>query len=59
MLVVAGLLFGVLVYLLSSWPAEHAPLFYCSSFLVVVATMLLSTGVGCFYLSSQVVRRTD
>ncbi len=59
LLVFAGLLFGVFVHAMSSWPARNTPLSYRSSFLAVVTLMLISISVGCFYLGSQIVRRTD
>ncbi len=59
MLILAGLLFGVFVHSISAWPAKHTPLSYRSSYLVVVTLMLVSIGIGCFYLGSQVVRRAD
>ncbi len=59
LLVFAGLLFGVFVNAMSALPARITPLSYRTSFLAVVTLMLLSIGVGCFYLGSQVARRTD
>lgn len=59
LLVFAGLLFGVFIQAVSDWPAKHARLSYRTSFLIVVVLMLLSIGIGCFYLGSQVVRRAD
>ncbi|TWU38813.1 hypothetical protein Q31b_38910 [Novipirellula aureliae] len=59
MLIFAGLLFGVFVHSISAWPASHTALSYRSSFLVVVTLMLLSIGIGSFYLGSQVVHQAD
>ncbi len=59
LLVFAGLLFGVFVHAVSAWPAKHTPLSYRVSFLAVVTLLLLSIGVGSFYLGSQVVQRAD
>ncbi len=59
MLVCAGLLFGVFVHALAAWPAHHTPLSYQGSFLLVVTLMLVSIGIGFFYLGSQAVRQAD
>lgn len=59
MLIFAGLLFGVFVHSISFWPTKHTQLSYHSSFLVVVALMLVTIGISCFYLGSQIVRRAD
>jgi predicted PurR-regulated permease PerM len=59
LLTFAGLLFGVFVHGLSEWLANHSSASYRTSYLVVVALLLLVIGVGCFYLGSQVVTRAD
>lgn len=59
LLILAGLLFGVFVHGLCAWPANRFPISYHVSYLVVVVLMLLTIGLGCFQLGSQVARRTD
>ena len=59
LLVFAGLLFGVFVHAISDWPAQHLPISYRSSFLVVVTLIVLAIVIGSFYLGSQAVHRFD
>ncbi len=59
LLIFAGILFGIFVNAISAWPAKKTPLSYRASFLGVATLTLLSIGIGCFYLGSQIVRRTD
>ncbi|QDS91222.1 pheromone autoinducer 2 transporter [Rosistilla ulvae] len=59
LLILAGLLFGVFVHAISAWSAKKLSLSYRTTYLVVVALMLVAIGLGIFQLGSQVADRAD
>lgn len=59
LLVFAGILFGIFVHGLSSWPASRTRLSYRFYFVTVVVCLLAIIGFGLNYLGAQVAQRAD
>jgi predicted PurR-regulated permease PerM len=59
LLIFAGLLFGVLVHGLASWPARRIGIPYIACYVGIVILIFAVMGLGFFYLGQQIAQRTD